>query len=284
MGLESRALRGVHAHAGFRRGGPAVVQRARRRRDAAPPVRAARCGDILARDPLADRQRGRVGRVPRAQVPRLAVPRGDAVLAAPPRRRRRVREVGRAPRAPAGGSGRGPSGKKGAWRARIKWGARFAVAFALLYYFGRTTYQLTFFAKAGLNRYVYHPLARHRPIPCGVDTPPTDPFLAPLARRAASPKDVDDASALGSRGRALAGSRAPARGDGLREVTGGEDAERRGADARRRRGRRAGPGDGDARNAGPGATRTRAGPRRRLRSPASRASTRPHSTRPCVRV
>ena len=155
-------------------------------------------------------------------------------------------------RAPAGGSGRGPSGKKGKWRARIKWGARFAVAFALLYYFGRTTYQLTFFAKAGLNRYVYHPLARHRPIPCGVDTPPTDPFLAPLARRAASPKDVDDASALGSRGRALAGSRAPARGDGLREVTGGEDAERRGADARRRRGRRAGPGDGDARNAGPG--------------------------------
>ena len=133
-------------------------------------------------------------------------------------------------RAPAGGSGRGPSGKKGKWRARIKWGARFAVAFALLYYFGRTTYQLTFFAKAGLNRYVYHPLARHRPIPCGVDTPPTDPFLAPLARRAASPKDVDDASALGSRGRALAGSRAPARGDGLREVTGGEDAERRGAD------------------------------------------------------
>jgi len=161
-------------------------------------------------------------------------------------------------RAPAGGSGRGPSGKKGKWRARIKWGARFAVAFALLYYFGRTTYQLTFFAKAGLNRYVYHPLARHRPIPCGVDTPPTDPFLAPLARRAAIPKDVNDASARvpGSRGRALAGSRAPApaRGDGLREprVAGGEDAERRGADARRRRGRRAGPGDGDARNAKPG--------------------------------
>ena len=112
MGLESRALRGVHAHAGFRRGGPAVVQRARRRRDAAPPVRAARCGDILARDPLADRQRGRVGRVPRAQVPRLAVPRGDAVLAAPPRRRRRVREVGRAPRA-RGRLGPGALGQEG---------------------------------------------------------------------------------------------------------------------------------------------------------------------------
>ena len=151
-------------------------------------------------------------------------------------------------RAPAGGSGRGSSGKKGKWRARIKLGARFAVAFLLLYYFGRTLYQLTFFAKAGLNRYVYHPLSRHRPIPCGVDTPPTDPFLALLARRAASPKDVDDGATL--RGRALAGSWSSARGDGLREVAGGEDASSaRGAEARRKRGRRAGPGGGDTRNA-----------------------------------
>ena len=150
-------------------------------------------------------------------------------------------------RAPAGGSGRGGLGKKGKWRARIKLGARFAVAFALLYYFGRTTYQLTFFAKAGLNRYVYHPLYRHRPIPCGVDTPPTDPFLAPLARRGASPKDVDD-GVLPPRGRALAGSRSPSRGDGLREVAGETDAAEAIAETRRARGRRAGPGGGETRN------------------------------------
>ena len=148
-------------------------------------------------------------------------------------------------RAPAGGSGRGGSAKKGKWRARIKWGARFTVVFLLLYYFGRTTYQLTFFAKAGLNRYVYHPLYRLRPVSCGVDTPPTDPFLAPLSRRAASWKDVDDGAQ--PRGRALAGS-SSSRGDSLREVVGEEDAAI-GADARQTSGRRAGPGSGETRNA-----------------------------------
>ena len=101
VGLESRALRGVHAHAGFRRGGPAVVQRARRRRDAAPPVRAARCGGILARGSLADRQRGRVGRVRRS--PGSRSPAGTRFS---PHHRDAgdASEVGRA-RAPAGGFG-----------------------------------------------------------------------------------------------------------------------------------------------------------------------------------
>jgi hypothetical protein len=85
--------------------------------------------------------------------------------------------------------------RKGKWRTRVKWSARVLFACVLFYYFGRTAYQLSFFVKAGLNRYWYHPLESHRPIPCGVGTPPVDPFLAPLARRV-SPKDVDDGAKI----------------------------------------------------------------------------------------
>ena len=70
------------------------------------------------------------------------------------------------------GSGRGGS-KKGRWRQRVKWAIRLLMVFLLVYWFGRTAYQLTFFVKAGMMRYWYHPLMKQRPIPCGTDTPPS---------------------------------------------------------------------------------------------------------------
>tara|TARA_B110000977_G_scaffold171728_2_gene223587 strand:+ start:19170 stop:20567 length:1398 start_codon:yes stop_codon:yes gene_type:complete len=122
--------------------------------------------------------------------------------------------------------------------------------FLVFYYFGRTLYQLTFFVKAGLNRYWYHPLERHRPIPCGVDTPPVDPFLAPLARRVkSSPKDVDDGAAAAEddededgrrergkgraeagRGRSLQGSWSDDRDDDATNTGGRRHGPRRGSE------------------------------------------------------
>ena len=65
------------------------------------------------------------------------------------------------------------------------------MVFLLVYWFGRTAYQLTFFVKAGMMRYWYHPLMKQRPIPCGTDTPPFDELLAPLAAEA-SKRSRDD--------------------------------------------------------------------------------------------
>lgn len=89
------------------------------------------------------------------------------------------------------GSGRGGS-KKGRWRQRVKWAIRLLMVFLLVYWFGRTAYQLTFFVKAGMMRYWYHPLMKQRPIPCGTDTPPFDELLAPLATAEASKQSRDD--------------------------------------------------------------------------------------------
>ena len=66
------------------------------------------------------------------------------------------------------------------------------MVFLLVYWFGRTAYQLTFFVKAGMMRYWYHPLMKQRPIPCGTDTPPFDELLAPLATAEASKQSRDD--------------------------------------------------------------------------------------------
>ena len=78
-----------------------------------------------------------------------------------------------------GGSGRGGT-KKGRWRPRVKGVARFLFAFLLVYFFGRTAYQLSFFVKAGLGRYWFYPLATQRPDPCGPRTPPADVLLTSL--------------------------------------------------------------------------------------------------------
>lgn len=80
----------------------------------------------------------------------------------------------RSPRSP-----RGPK-KKRKWRSRIKTCSRATVVFLFLYFFGRTAYQLTFFLKAGLHRYWYHPLEQHRPLQCRFNSPPKDFLLAPL--------------------------------------------------------------------------------------------------------
>ena len=48
-------------------------------------------------------------------------------------------------------------------------------------------YQLSFFIKAAQQRYWYHPLEVHRPIPCGTDTAPLDSMLAALS----PPKTTD---------------------------------------------------------------------------------------------
>ena len=58
--------------------------------------------------------------------------------------------------------------------------ARFLFAFLLVYFFGRTAYQLSFFVKAGLGRYWFYPLATQRPDPCGPRTPPADVLLTSL--------------------------------------------------------------------------------------------------------
>lgn len=94
-------------------------------------------------------------------------------------------------RAGTSGSGRGGS-KKGRWRQRVKWAIRLLLVFLLVYWFGRTAYQLTFFVKAGMMRYWYHPLTKQRPIPCGTDTPPFDELLAPLTTAEASKQSRDD--------------------------------------------------------------------------------------------
>jgi hypothetical protein len=78
-----------------------------------------------------------------------------------------------------GGSGRGGT-KKGRWRPRVKGVARFLFAFLLVYFFGRTAYQLSFFVKAGLGRYWFYPLATQRPDLCGPRTPPADVLLTSL--------------------------------------------------------------------------------------------------------
>ena len=95
----------------------------------------------------------------------------------------------RSPRSPSGKMGGllPRRGRKRRWRRRVRTISLVVVVLLFVYFFGRTTYQLSFFIKAAQQRYWYHPLEVHRPIPCGTDTAPLDSMLAALS----PPKTTD---------------------------------------------------------------------------------------------
>ena len=95
----------------------------------------------------------------------------------------------RSPRSPSGKMGGllPRRGRKRRWRRRVRTISLVVMVLLFVYFFGRTTYQLSFFIKAAQQRYWYHPLEVHRPIPCGTDTAPLDSMLAALS----PPKTTD---------------------------------------------------------------------------------------------